>query len=164
MAYRNALGKEVLHPMGVFRLSGKLELTCFVGAKVAGEAGVTVQYKPTETPAGATALLGAPTIEVGPSGNVGVKCDAFAGAQAGGALSGAFAWIGSTCYSLAMNKINSTDLLKAWQLTKVPIARPGWPGHPPMPGARNTCWSRHRTAVGLMVWRKRLAQIVRARL
>jgi len=79
--------------MGVFRLSGKLELTCFVGAKVAGEAGVTVQYKPTETPAGATALLGTPTMEVGPSGNVGVKCDAFAGAQAGGALSGAFEWV-----------------------------------------------------------------------
>ncbi len=93
IAYRNALGKEVLHPMGVFRLSGKLELSCFVGAKSQGAAGVKTQYKPTETPAGATALLGTPTMEVGPSGYIGVKCEAFAGAQTGGALSGAFEWV-----------------------------------------------------------------------
>ncbi|WP_426235866.1 LysM peptidoglycan-binding domain-containing protein [Pseudomonas sp. TWP3-2] len=93
MAYLNALKKEVLHPMGVFRLSGKLELSCFVGAKLQGEAGVKTQYKPTETPAGATALLGTPTMELGRSGNIGVKCDAFAGAQTGGALSGAFEWV-----------------------------------------------------------------------
>lgn len=59
MAYRNALGEEVLHPMGVFRLGGKLELSCFVGAKSQVETGVNIQYKPSETPAGATALLGA---------------------------------------------------------------------------------------------------------
>jgi hypothetical protein len=70
-----------------------LELSCFVGAKTQGEAGVKTQYKPTETPAGATALLGTPTMEVGLSGNIGVKCEAFAGAQAGGALSGAFEWV-----------------------------------------------------------------------
>lgn len=93
MAYRNAVGKKVLHPMGVFRVSGKLELTCFVGAKLGGEAGVKTQYKPTETPAGATALLGTPTMRVGPSGNIGVKADGFAGAQTGGALSGAFEWV-----------------------------------------------------------------------
>lgn len=93
MAYLNALKEEVLHPMGVFRLSGKLELSCFVGAKLQGEAGVKTQYKPTETPAGATALLGTPTMELGRSGNIGVKCDAFAGAQTGGALSGAFEWV-----------------------------------------------------------------------
>ena len=93
MAYRNALGEEVLHPMGVFRLGGKLELSCFVGAKTQVETGVNIQYKPSETPAGATALLGPPTMEVGRSGYVGVKCDAFAGAQTGGALSGFFEWI-----------------------------------------------------------------------
>lgn len=93
MAYRNALGEEVLHPMGVFRLGGKLELSCFVGAKSQVEMGVNIQYKPSETPAGATALLGPPTMEVGRSGYVGVKCDAFAGAQTGGALSGFFEWI-----------------------------------------------------------------------
>lgn len=93
MAYRNALGEEVLHPMGVFRLGGKLELSCFVGAKTQVATGVNIQYKPSETPAGATALLGPPTMEVGRSGYVGVKCDAFAGAQTGGALSGFFEWI-----------------------------------------------------------------------
>ncbi|MBM5461591.1 LysM peptidoglycan-binding domain-containing protein [Pseudomonas sp. P66] len=93
MSYRNALGQEVLHPMGVFRMSGKLELSCFVGATVQGEAGVNVQYKPTETSAGATALLGTPTMEVGTGGNIGVKADAFAGAQAGGALTGALEWV-----------------------------------------------------------------------
>ncbi|WP_136475566.1 LysM domain-containing protein [Pseudomonas sp. DG56-2] len=93
MSYRNALGQEVLHPMGVFRMSGKLELSCFVGANVQGEAGVKVQYKPTETSAGATALLGSPTMEVGTGGNIGVKADAFAGAQAGGALTGALEWV-----------------------------------------------------------------------
>ena len=93
MSYRNALGQEVLHPMGVFRMSGKLELSCFVGANVQGESGVKVQYKPTETSAGATALLGTPTMEVGTGGNIGVKADAFAGAQAGGALTGALEWV-----------------------------------------------------------------------
>jgi hypothetical protein len=39
MAYRNALGQEVLQPMGVFRLSGKLELSCYAGAKGVGGAG-----------------------------------------------------------------------------------------------------------------------------
>src|SRR5690606_23265674 len=43
MAYRNALKQEVLHPMGVFRMSGRLELSCFVGAKLQGEAGVKTQ-------------------------------------------------------------------------------------------------------------------------
>ncbi|MDD2050615.1 LysM peptidoglycan-binding domain-containing protein [Pseudomonas putida] len=93
MSYRNALGKEVLHPMGVFRLSGKLELSCFAGAKMQGEAGVKTQYKPDETPAGATALLGTPSIGVGPNGNIGAKCDLFAGAQVGGVLSGSFEWV-----------------------------------------------------------------------
>ncbi|QYX48370.1 LysM peptidoglycan-binding domain-containing protein [Pseudomonas tussilaginis] len=93
MSYRNALGMEVLHPVGVFRLSGKLEFSCFVGAKLQGEAGVKTQYKPSETPAGATALLGTPAIALGPSGHIGVKCETFAGAQAGGALSGAFEWV-----------------------------------------------------------------------
>lgn len=93
MAYRNAEGQEALHPLGVFRLSGKLELSCFLGAKFGVEAGVKMQYKPAETPAGATALLGTPTMEVGRSGNIGVKGDAFAGVQAGGALSGTLQWI-----------------------------------------------------------------------
>ena len=56
-------------------------MNCFVGAKLGGEAGGKTQYKPRETPTGVTALLGTPRMEAGPSGYIGVKCDAFAGAQ-----------------------------------------------------------------------------------
>ncbi|MBA6421744.1 LysM domain-containing protein [Pseudomonas sp. 5Ae-yellow] len=94
LAYRNANGETVLHPFGVFRLQGKLEVSCFVGAQVQGSVGARVQYKPSdEGPSGATALLGSPQIETGRGGYIGIKGDAFAGAQAGGALSGALQWI-----------------------------------------------------------------------
>lgn len=114
MSYINAVGKEVLHPIGVFRVSGKLELSCFVGAKVQGEAGVKTQYKPTETPAGATALLGTPTMEVGRSGNIGVKGDAFAGAQAGGALSGAFEWVEPDKQGTGKAVVGQTNASSSW--------------------------------------------------
>jgi murein DD-endopeptidase MepM/ murein hydrolase activator NlpD len=94
LAYRNANGDTVLHPFGVFRLQGKLEVSCFVGAQIQGSAGATAQYRPNDEGAsGATALLGSPQIEAGRGGYIGVKGDAFAGAQAGGALSGALQWI-----------------------------------------------------------------------
>lgn len=114
MAYRNALGKEVLHPIGVFRLSGKLELSCFVGAQAQGSAGVKTQYKPTETPAGATALLGTPSMEVGRGGNIGVKCEAFAGAQAGGALSGAFEWVAPDKQGMGKAVIGQANAASNW--------------------------------------------------
>ncbi len=93
ITYRNGEGKTVRHPLGVFRLSGRLELSCFVGSQLQGEAGTKAQYKPREQPAGATALLGTPTLDVGKSGYIGVKGTAFAGAQTGGALTGNFQWI-----------------------------------------------------------------------
>uniref|UniRef100_UPI003905E19F LysM domain-containing protein n=1 Tax=Pseudomonas defluvii TaxID=1876757 RepID=UPI003905E19F len=93
ITYRNGEGKTVRHPLGVFRLSGRLELSCFVGTQLQGEAATKTQYKPREQPAGATALLGTPTMDVGKSGYIGVKATAFAGAQTGGALTGSFQWI-----------------------------------------------------------------------
>lgn len=93
ITYRNGEGKTVRHPLGVFRLSGRLELSCFVGTQLQGEAATKTQYKPREQPAGATALLGTPTLDVGKSGYIGVKGTAFAGAQTGGALTGSFQWI-----------------------------------------------------------------------
>jgi hypothetical protein len=95
MAYRNALGKTVYHPFGSFRLLGKVELSAFAGAHAQGSAGVKVNYKPTEQPSGATALLGTPSTstQVSRGGQVGLKADAFAGAQAGGSLTGAMQWI-----------------------------------------------------------------------
>lgn len=114
MSYRNALGKEVLHPMGVFRMSGKLELSCFIGVKVHGEAGVKTQYKPKETPSGATALLGTPTMEVGQTGNIGVKGDAFASAQVGGALSGAFEWVEPDKQGTGKAVVGQTNASSSW--------------------------------------------------
>ncbi|MDH0640972.1 LysM peptidoglycan-binding domain-containing protein, partial [Pseudomonas sp. GD03860] len=93
MVYRNALDQAVTHPIGVFRLHGKLELSCFAGVRAQAEAGVATGYRPSETSAGATALLGPPTVAITPHGSVGVKADGFAGAQLGGALSGAFQWV-----------------------------------------------------------------------
>ncbi|WP_442107758.1 LysM peptidoglycan-binding domain-containing protein [Pseudomonas sp. NUPR-001] len=120
MSYRNALGKEVLHPIGVFRLNGKLELSCFLGAKAQGEAGVKTQYKPSETPAGATALLGTPNMAVGPSGHIGVKADAFAGAQAGGALSGAFEWVAPDKQGLGEVVVGQANASSNWvELAKI---------------------------------------------
>lgn len=94
LRYRNGAGQEVDCPMGVLRLQGKVELSCFVGAHAQASAGVKVQYKPSDEGAGgATALLGSPHIAPSRGGNIGLKGDAFAGAQAGGALSGALQWI-----------------------------------------------------------------------
>ncbi|MGQ7960296.1 LysM peptidoglycan-binding domain-containing protein [Pseudomonas sp. SP16.1] len=94
LRYRNAEGKEVDCPLGVIRLQGKVELSCFVGAHAQASAGVSVRYKPGDEGAGgATALLGSPHIEPSRGGNIGLKGDAFAGAQAGGALSGALQWV-----------------------------------------------------------------------
>uniref|UniRef100_A4Y0X1 Peptidoglycan-binding LysM n=1 Tax=Ectopseudomonas mendocina (strain ymp) TaxID=399739 RepID=A4Y0X1_ECTM1 len=94
LRYRNAAGQQVDCPLGVIRLQGKVELSCFVGAHAQASAGVTVRYKPGDEGAGgATALLGSPHIEPSRGGNIGLKGDAFAGAQAGGALSGALQWV-----------------------------------------------------------------------
>lgn len=94
LRYRNAEGKDVDCPLGVIRLQGKVELSCFVGAHAQASAGASVRYKPGDEGAGgATALLGSPHIEPSRGGNIGLKGDAFAGAQAGGALSGALQWV-----------------------------------------------------------------------
>jgi hypothetical protein len=94
LRYRNAAGQQVDCPLGVIRMQGKVELSCFVGAHAQASAGVSVRYKPGDEGAGgATALLGSPHIEPTRGGNIGLKGDAFAGAQAGGALSGALQWV-----------------------------------------------------------------------
>ena len=94
LRYRNAAGQQVDCPLGVIRLQGKVELSCFVGAHAQASAGVSVRYKPGDEGAGgATALLGSPHIEPSRGGNIGLKGDAFAGAQAGGAVSGALQWV-----------------------------------------------------------------------
>jgi hypothetical protein len=93
MDYRNAKGDIVQHPIGVFRLEGKLELSCFVGAQAQVDNSVRVQYRPAEVTSGASALLGTPTLDVGRGASIGVKAGAFVGAQVGGVLSGSLKWI-----------------------------------------------------------------------
>ncbi|MGE4405864.1 LysM peptidoglycan-binding domain-containing protein [Pseudomonas sp.] len=94
LRYRNGEGQEVDCPLGVVRLQGKVELSCFVGAHAQASAGAKVQYRPGDEGAGgATALLGSPHIAPSRGGNIGLKGDAFAGAQAGGALTGALQWV-----------------------------------------------------------------------
>ncbi|MET0778759.1 MAG: LysM domain-containing protein [Pseudomonas mandelii] len=96
MPYRNAEGKEVVSDIGIFRLDGKVELSCFAGATAQGQAGVKAQYKPKEVEAsGATALLSTPSIAVDKKrgGSVGLKGNAFAGVQGGGTVTGTLKWL-----------------------------------------------------------------------
>lgn len=96
MPYRNAKGQEVVSDIGIFRLDGKVELSCFAGATAQGQAGVKAQYKPKEVEAsGATALLSTPDLAVDKKrgGSLGVKGNAFAGVQGGGTVTGTLKWL-----------------------------------------------------------------------
>lgn len=94
ISYRNALGHPVRHSFGSFRLNGSLELSCFAGVKGGVEAGIKTGKGAAEGPSGALALLGTPSIDASKAGGrVGLKAEAFAGAEAGGALSGAVEWL-----------------------------------------------------------------------
>ncbi|MBX8542961.1 LysM peptidoglycan-binding domain-containing protein [Pseudomonas cichorii] len=99
MPYRNAQGKEVVSDIGIFRLEGKVELSCFLGATAQGQAGVKAQYKPVEVEnSGATALLSPPSLDVDRKrgGSLGLKGNAFAGLQGGGTVTGTLKWLDPT--------------------------------------------------------------------
>lgn len=94
ISYRNALGQPVRHSFGSFRLNGSLELSCFAGVKGGVEAGIKTGKGAAEGPSGALALLGAPSIDASKAGGrAGIKAEGFAGAEVGGALSGAVEWL-----------------------------------------------------------------------
>ncbi|WP_313133260.1 LysM peptidoglycan-binding domain-containing protein [Stutzerimonas nitrititolerans] len=94
ISYRNALGDPARHSFGSFRLNGSLELSCFAGVKGGIEAGIKTGKGAAESPSGALALLGTPSIDASKAGGrAGVKAEGFAGAEAGGALSGAVEWL-----------------------------------------------------------------------
>lgn len=94
ISYRNAVGQPVRHSFGSFRLNGSLELSCFAGVKGGVEAGIKTGKGAAEGPSGALALLGTPSIDASKAGGrVGLKAEGFAGAEAGGALSGAVEWL-----------------------------------------------------------------------
>lgn len=99
MPYRNAEGKEVVSDIGIFRLDGKVELSCFLGATAQGQAGAKAQYKPKEAEAsGVTALLSTPDLAVDKKrgGSLGLKGNVFAGVQGGGTVTGTLKWLDST--------------------------------------------------------------------
>ena len=94
LRYRNGNGQDVDCSLGVIRLQGKVELSCFVGAQAQASVSITTRYKPSDEGAGgATALLSSPHIAPSRGGNIGLKGDVFAGAQTGGAMSGALQWV-----------------------------------------------------------------------
>lgn len=94
ISYRNAVGQPVSHSFGSFRLNGSLELSCFAGVKGGVEAGIKTGKGAAEGPSGALALLGTPSIDASKAGGrAGIKAEGFAGAEAGGALSGAVEWL-----------------------------------------------------------------------
>src|SRR5690606_41209083 len=58
------------------------------------EAGIKTGKGAAEGPSGALALLGTPSIDASKAGGrAGLKAEGFAGAEAGGALSGAVEWL-----------------------------------------------------------------------
>ena len=93
LSYRNGLGQTISHPFGALRLHGSLVFSCFTGTQAFADAGIKATYKAQEVASGATALLGTPSVSVGRGGRLGLKADAFAGARAGGSLSGDLQWL-----------------------------------------------------------------------
>lgn len=91
ITYTDADRKPALYPLGHFRCSATLTLSCLVTAMVNGKAMISNQ---AEKSAGTGVIFSPhPTMGVKPSGQIGVSAEGFAGAQAGGQLSGKVEWL-----------------------------------------------------------------------
>lgn len=116
ISYENENKETIYHRIGAFRLKGELVLSCFAGAKANASGTLSLQLKPgeKEVPSGATALLD-PNISVGqtPGGNVGIKGGLFAGAEAGGSVTGAIEWQHPDEQQLTKGKWNALAEIKA---------------------------------------------------
>lgn len=94
--YIDADGHTAYYSFGTFRGLLKLELSCFVGAQLQGEAKASANLT-RERPSGAESLV-APNVSVGPHdqgqqrGELGVSANGFAGSQVGGQATGALEW------------------------------------------------------------------------
>ena len=100
ITYTDADRKPALYPLGHFRCSATLTLSCLVTAMVNGKAMISNQ---AEKSAGTGVIFSPhPTMAVKPSGQIGVSAEGFAGAQAGGQLSGKVEW-------LTPQKMGTTD-------------------------------------------------------
>ena len=91
ITYTDADGKSALYPLGHFRCSATLTLSCLVTAMVNGKAMLT---NTAEKSAGTGVIFSPrPTMGIKPSGQIGVSAEGFAGAQAGGQLKGSVEWL-----------------------------------------------------------------------
>lgn len=85
--YRNRNGELSDLAFGAFRLSGDISLNCFVGGKANSEGSVKLS-----TGAATFLLSDKKKVEPGQNG-LSLSGNAFAGAEAGGAVSGRFCWV-----------------------------------------------------------------------
>jgi hypothetical protein len=85
--YRNRNGELSDLAFGAFRLSGDISLNCFVGGKANTEGNVKLS-----TGAATFLLSDKKKVEPGQNG-LSLSGNAFAGAEAGGAVSGRFCWV-----------------------------------------------------------------------
>ena len=86
--FRNRNGELADLPFGAFRLSGDVTLNCFVGGRISGEANAKLS-----TGAATFLLSDQKKIKPDPQAGLSVSGNAFAGAEAGGAVSGKFCWV-----------------------------------------------------------------------
>jgi murein DD-endopeptidase MepM/ murein hydrolase activator NlpD len=85
--YRNRNGEPTDLAFGAFRLSGDITLNCFAGGKASTEGNVKLS-----TGAATFLLSDKKKIEAGQNG-LSLSGNAFAGAEAGGAVRGRFCWV-----------------------------------------------------------------------
>ncbi|EMP57328.1 peptidoglycan-binding LysM [Marinobacter santoriniensis NKSG1] len=86
--FRNRNGELSDLAFGAFRLSGDITLNCFVGGRAGGEASARLS-----TGAATFLLSDQKRIKPDPNAGLSVSGNAFAGAEAGGAVSGKFSWV-----------------------------------------------------------------------
>lgn len=86
--FRNRNGELSDLAFGAFRLSGDITLNCFVGGRAGGEANARLS-----TGAATFLLSDQKSIKPDPNAGLSVSGNAFAGAEAGGAVSGKFSWV-----------------------------------------------------------------------
>ncbi|MGP4844572.1 LysM peptidoglycan-binding domain-containing protein [Marinobacter sp. 1Y8] len=86
--YKNRNGELTDLAFGAFRLSGDITLNCFVGGRLSGEANARLS-----TGAATFLLSDKKKIKPDPKAGLSVSGNAFAGAEAGGAIAGKFCWI-----------------------------------------------------------------------
>ncbi|PSV31363.1 hypothetical protein [Photobacterium sp. GB-210] len=88
---RKGVHLPALYPLGHFRCSATLTLSCLVTAMASGK----VMFKNQAEESAGTGVIFSPqpTMAVKPSGQIGVSAEGFAGAQAGGQLSGKVEWL-----------------------------------------------------------------------